>query len=618
MQNNPGLLGGDPSTAFSADGRSHITTINPAGGYLTQNSTNGGVTWSNLINGTTQASFDKEMVAADNSSTSSFANNVYCAWSILQSINGPYFVNFNRSTNGGASFTTPITLKPNNGMGQGTNVQTGPNGEVYVCWADYDVDGTNKVIFPSHGLGFCRSTNGGVSFNLYQRVLNYTGIRASDGTDPLFNYIGMNDFPSMAVDKSNGPHRGRIYVVIPIKENGNGKSVVAFTFSDNQGVTWTTPTTISISTGRQNFFPWIAVDDCTGDVWVDYYSFDTPSGFTTNTYVAHSVDGGTTWESQKVSDVSHITAPINNAIFRTGYAGDYIGITAFGGKAYPIWMDNRNGTWQVYCSPVTSTSSPYNISGDDIFCTTSNQYTIPNLPTGAAVTWSVSPLGIATPNTPNSTQTTLTKTNDGIIMLTAVVTNVCGTNITLSKQVTVGVPTFGIIANVPCQPGRTVQVSTFTVSPISNAQTTYHWRSVQNGISTTIIGSGPSVSKKFALGGPYQVYALGANTCGSGDEAVVNFQVVSCPNSPDRMTVWPTPANDNLNIEVNQLNGQSGEAEYIQIVEMIDKMGSLRLRKQFGNVSKITLNISQLPNDVYTIRIFDGKEWSSYQTIVQH
>lgn len=119
LQNNPGQLFGDPSTAFSADGRANITTIDPAGGYLTQNSTNGGVNWSNLISGTTQASFDKEMVAADNSSTSPFANNVYCAWSILQSNIGPYFVNFNRSTNGGASYSAPITLKPNNGMGAG-------------------------------------------------------------------------------------------------------------------------------------------------------------------------------------------------------------------------------------------------------------------------------------------------------------------------------------------------------------------------------------------------------------------------------------------------------------------------------------------------------------------
>ena len=53
---------------------------------------------------------------------------------------------------------------------------------------------------------------------------------------------------------------------------------------------------------------------------------------------------------------SNPISPINNNFFAQGYAGDYIGITAYGGKAYPIWQDDRNGTWQLYCSPVTSST----------------------------------------------------------------------------------------------------------------------------------------------------------------------------------------------------------------------------------------------------------------------
>ncbi len=273
-----------------------------------------------------------------------------------------------------------------------------------------------------------------MSFAAYRRVLNYTGIRASSNPDPLFNQIGVNDFPAMAVDKSNGPHRGRIYVVLPIKENGNGKAVIGFTFSDNQGGTWSAPTTISIPTGRQNFFPWITVDDydCSGDVWVTYYSFDTPSGFTTNTYVTHSIDGGATWESQKVSDVGHITAPINDNIFRIGYAGDYIGITAFGGKAYPIWMDNRNGTWQLYCSPITRS---YSISGNESICSGSSSYTLNGVPVGTVVSWSSSNTSIATV-TPTGNPVTVTKTGNGSITITASL-NSCNT---ISKTINVGLP----------------------------------------------------------------------------------------------------------------------------------------------------------------------------------
>lgn len=612
LQNNPGLLFGDPSTAFSADGRAHITTIDPVAGYLAQNSTNGGLTWSNLISGTNQASFDKEMIAADNLPTSPFANNVYCAWSILQSNVGPYFVNFNRSINNGASFTAPITLKPNNGLGQGTNVQTGPNGEVYVCWADYDVDGTNKVTFPSHGLGFCSSTNGGVSFAAYRRVLNYTGIRASNGTDPLFNNIGVNDFPSMAVDKSNSIHRGRIYVVLPIKENGNGKAVIGFTFSDNQGATWSTPTTISIPTGRQNWFPWITVDDCSGDVWATYYSFDTPSGFTTNTYVTHSIDGGTTWESQRVSDVSHTTAPINDAIFRTGYAGDYIGITAFGGRAYPIWMDNRNGTWQLYCSPVTSNLNSYSISGDNIFCTTSTNYTIPNLPTGATVVWSVTPSGIATPNSPNSTQTTLTKNASGVITLDAIVSNACGQTITVTKpNISVGKPQPGPITFVLIDPALgKIQAM---VDPVPGA-TSYNW--YKNGVLQTI-SHGAAIQFPIArnvCNVYYDISVEAINSCGTSLRTHGEAYVPPCNNV---FAVSPNPASASINVAPAAGNAQLSANTTIDEIRIYDLRGNLKIYQKFHKVQSALINISGLTSGTYFVEITDGSYNERQQIIIQ-
>lgn len=244
----------------------------------------------------------------------------------------------------------------------------------------------------------------------------------------------------MAVDKSNGAHRGRIYVVLPVLENGNGKAVVQYTFSDNQGATWSNPVTISIPNGRQNWMPWITVDDCTGDVWAIYYSFDTPSGFTTNTYVAHSADGGTTWENEKVSDVSHTTAPINNTIFANGYAGDYIGIAAFGGRAYPIWMDDRNGTWQLYCSPALVEAPSVTINGPDRFCG-SGTYSLSTLPTGYNVLWSSSNPSIAdVPPSSTSNSVIATRFSNGNFDLIATLTpgGGCASSITVTKNINVG------------------------------------------------------------------------------------------------------------------------------------------------------------------------------------
>lgn len=320
------------------------------------------------------------MIACDDNLNSPYKDNLYCAWTEFSST-GAISVMFNRSVDGGSSFSPPIVLE--NGFGQGANVQTGPNGNVYVCWANY---GTGTI--PANGIGFTKSVDGGASFSTYTVAFPYSGIRVS-GPDPTFNYINMNDFPSMAVDKSNGSHRGRIYITYPAKENGNGKAIIQVRSSDDEGLTWSGPYTVSIPNGRQNFFPWIAVYDSTGTVCVVYYSFDSISGWSTNTYMAYSKNG-TVWNNMRVSDVSHITDSISNPAFKTGYAGDYIGVAAYGGKAYPAWMDDRNGTWQVYVSPVHFVFPT--ISGPDVVYSTAN-YVVKNPIPNTNVTWSVTPSG---------------------------------------------------------------------------------------------------------------------------------------------------------------------------------------------------------------------------------
>ncbi len=364
----------DPSTCFDAEGNGYLVTLSPNStsepdGYFVQKTNDLGVTWGSQVRGIGPSSnFDKEMATVDNTPSSPYVNNFYCAWT---DFSDSYSVKFNRSIDGCNSFTQSITLK--SGFGQGTNVQTGPNGEVYVCWADY---GDGDV--PANGIGFSSSTDGGVSF-ITKIAFSYSGIRIQ-GPNALFNNTRVNDFPSMAVDKSCGTNRGKIYITYPTKENGNGKSIIQVRSSFDGGNSWSNPITVSITNSLQNFLPWIAVDDATGVVSVVYYSFDASSGFTTNTYVAYSLDGGESFTNIKVSDQSHITAPIPG--FQGGYAGDYIGITSFGGKAFASWADDRNGTWQVYVSCITfdvpilfSSSNDLHINGPLNYSNTTSSVT---------------------------------------------------------------------------------------------------------------------------------------------------------------------------------------------------------------------------------------------------
>lgn len=342
---NAGTGAGDPATAFDAEGRAYLTTMSTPSadpnGYFVQTSTNLGVTWTNQVRGVgpTSGGFDKEMIAAvDEMQSSPFANFYYCAWT---DFNDSRLVKINRSTDQGVTFDNQRTLST--AWGQGVNVQTGPNGEVYVCWADYtDND------FPAKNIGFAVSTDGGDVYNS-GLVFAYNSIRTNPA-NPNFGGTRVNDFPAMAVDKSCGPNRGRIYIVYSEFETAaSTRSVIRVRFSDNQGTTWSAPSTVNIAAGQQNWFPWIAVDDLSGLVTVVYFSLDQMTGVATNTYVAYSGDG-TLWQNILVSDASHISAPI--AGFAPGYAGDYIGIAAFGGAAYAAWMDDRSGNWQVYVSRI--------------------------------------------------------------------------------------------------------------------------------------------------------------------------------------------------------------------------------------------------------------------------
>jgi Secretion system C-terminal sorting domain len=342
---------GDPSTSFDASGRAYISTMatnaqNQVDGYFLQFSDNQGVAWSNSIRGTgPKLHFDKEMITTvDEMQNSPFANNFYCVWTDFGEGSKVFL---NRSTNRAVGFSERIEISARAGIG--ANVQTGPNGEVYVCWSDV-VDSRRAP----QGIGFSASFNGGTSFTRTDGI-TVNGIAVDNKPNPNFGGTRMNDFPAMAVDKSCGAHRGRIYIAYPELETATGtRAVIRVRFSDNQGVTWSNPTTISPATDIQSWFPWIAIDDLTGMVSVAYYSLNNN---TTNTFLSFSQDG-ILWGRVKVSDVGHVTAPVpsptvnNRPVLSEGYAGDYIGVAAFGGASYAAWADDRTGVWQIFVSRV--------------------------------------------------------------------------------------------------------------------------------------------------------------------------------------------------------------------------------------------------------------------------
>jgi len=354
---------GDPATAISTTGRMYIGSISTGTGQSVSWSEDNGSSWHEVIVASVPSPqsdiLDKNHLWVDNSLTSPWQGNVYDAWScfVAGSANENE-IELSRSTNGGTSWTTPINLSMNVHAGshnQGVNLQTGPDGQVYAVWAIYDA-------FPGDesALGFAKSINGGSIFPPATRIINnIKGIRNTLTTKP----IRVNSFPSMAVDISNGPNRGNLYVVwanigVPGVNTGNDIDVYMLRSTD-AGDNWSAPIRINQDPsgfGKDHFFPWITCDPQNGNLAVIYYDDRNVASTNMETWISYSYDAGNTWSDMKVGDYSFTPAPI--AGLAGGYFGDYLGISSQNMKVYPTWTDNRTGTALTYVSPINMGPSP--------------------------------------------------------------------------------------------------------------------------------------------------------------------------------------------------------------------------------------------------------------------
>ncbi|MBN3034247.1 MAG: T9SS type A sorting domain-containing protein [Bacteroidales bacterium] len=355
-----GSNSGDPTTAISLDGRMYVGFINNSYGQSVAYSTDGGLTWtSKLVANATGGGgiLDKNHLWIDNSPVSPHAGNLYDAWTDFGgSINDD--IGLSRSTDGGLTWSTPVNVSGAVNAGshcQGVNIQTGPNGEVYVAFAIYDNWPQDEK-----AIGFTKSTNGGATFSSATRII--TNIRGIRSTETSKNHR-VNSFPSMAVDISGGPYNGYIYIVwtnigVPGVNTGNDKDVYLIRSTD-QGATWSPPVRVNqdpASLGKEHYFPWITCDPVTGGLSVVFYDDRNVSSTKCEVYAANSFDGGMTWEDFKVSDVEFTPSPIPG--LAGGYMGDYLGISARGSYVYPTWTDNRGGLYMTYVSPYVTNNLP--------------------------------------------------------------------------------------------------------------------------------------------------------------------------------------------------------------------------------------------------------------------
>jgi hypothetical protein len=299
---------------------------------LVNRSTDGGLTFQSPVTVAVSAGtfFDKNWIGCDTWAASPFYGNCYVEWDDNGLGN---LLKLYRSTDGGLTWT-PSSAPGSSVLGGQIVVQ--PNGTVIVP-IDNGFEGAVQSFV---------STNGGVS---------YTGpFTVSTITSHFVNgNLRVHELPSAEIDAS-----GKVYVVwndCRFRSGCSSNDIVMSTSTD--GVTWSSVVRIPIdptTSTVDHFIPGLAVDPATqgntAHLGLTYYYYPVANCSTSTCKLTlgyvQSTDGGTTWTTavQVFGPMKTTWLPLTSQ----GYmVGDYMSTSFVNAKAYPVLIVARSGTCQL-------------------------------------------------------------------------------------------------------------------------------------------------------------------------------------------------------------------------------------------------------------------------------
>ena len=357
--NGKALPSGYPTPQINRYGRFFVGYTDDEHNQISCWSDNQGATWHDVIIKQDPSSGLKSLMQnhlwVDNSERSMYEGNVYAVWRYVGTETQYYSVEFSRSEDDGETWENSRVLTPSAPQGnmdeQWPVVQTGPFGEVYVCWSEQEFASGGPQ--PETAIGFTRSFDGGNTFD--DNYIIRENIKGTSGYATLKN-IRLNSAPAMTVDISGGPYDGRIYVVWSnIGEPGinTGQDIDIYMItSDDNGETWSAPVKVNQDAsglGKEHLFPAVTCDPETGTVTVIYYDDRNVSSDMVEVYASISYDGGGSFMDFRISDIS---LDFDNLIsISSDMLTNKIGVSASHGRVYPVWTDFREGTCRTVTSP---------------------------------------------------------------------------------------------------------------------------------------------------------------------------------------------------------------------------------------------------------------------------
>lgn len=338
---------GDPTLVSDSQGNFyyfHLSNGDGAEGWLDrivcQKSTDGGKTWSDGASIGHNPDTDQDKQWAATHPTKPF---ICATWTQFDKYGRkePSFksnIMYSASSDGGVTWSKGVQINDisgdcldDDGTTEGAVPAVDKNGNIFVTWSN------QGIIF------FDRSTDGGITWLKHDIPVT----RQYGGWNMDIPGINRsNGMPVLMVDNSNGPRAGTLYCVWADQRNGVTDTDVFCMSSSDKGDTWSAPYRVNQDApGKQQFLPWLAIDQTTGHLYVVYYDRRAYDDNRTDVYIAFSIDGGKTFREKKISETPF--TPTASKFF-----GDYNNISAHKGIIAPIWTRMDNGATTVWTAAI--------------------------------------------------------------------------------------------------------------------------------------------------------------------------------------------------------------------------------------------------------------------------
>jgi hypothetical protein len=430
--------GGDTSVAWDTQGNVYMAcqmfmrgagvTSNPdlsSAFFVFRSTGNGGASWnfpgrpvaqSPAVDGSDQPFLDKEYIAVDDHSGSPFQDRVYVTWTTFAT-DGSAYIYEAHSNDYGETFSAPVLVSGTsslctNTFGQGTangtcnenqfsDPFTGPDGALYVAWANFNntvsgADNRNQILL-------AKSTDGGATFGPPVKVGDYYDLPDCDtyqgaGSDPgracvpekaptSYSIFRATNLPSGAVNPTNSSqvvvnygsyinqysNETQSHPCTPagLAADGNNKytgvktpgacnNKILISVSNNGGTSFTggastadprTQATVNTSqqAGTDQWWQWTAFSN-DGKLAVSYYDRSYGDDETTGS-MDFSISGSKDLSRFGTSRVTNSSMPPPTQ-FSGQFFGDYTGLDV-SDQAHPLWMDTRDP--DLFLCPGTGT-----------------------------------------------------------------------------------------------------------------------------------------------------------------------------------------------------------------------------------------------------------------------